>query len=62
MSKFLFFINFLQQVDVEKKLKEAPDNNYAIGVCMGDMLPFVILAGLAYLFFYIAKKNRQKDQ
>lgn len=62
MSKFLFFINFLQQVDVEKKLKEAPDNHYAIGVFIGTMIPFVILAGLAYFFFYIAKKNRQKNQ
>lgn len=59
IGKFLFFINLLQQVDVEKKLKNAPDNQYAIGVFIGEMLPFVILIGLAYFFFYWAKKKRK---
>ncbi|MFK5889160.1 MAG: hypothetical protein QM486_00335 [Flavobacteriaceae bacterium] len=61
IGKFLFFINLLQQVDVEKKLKDAPDNQYAIGVFIGEMLPFVILIGLAYFFFYLAKKKRNKS-
>jgi len=61
MGKFLFLINFLQQVDVEKKLKDAPNNQYTIGVFIGEMLPFVILIALAYFFFYLAKKKRKKD-
>ncbi len=61
MVKLVLFLNFLQQVDVEQKLKDAPDKQYAIGVFIGEMLPFVILIGLAYFFFYWAKKRRQKD-
>ena len=61
MGKFLFLLNFLQQVNVEKKLKEAPDNQYAIGVFIGEMLPFVILIALAYFFFYWAKKKRDNS-
>jgi len=61
IGKFLFFTNLLQQVDVEKKLKDAPDNNYAIGVFIGEMLPFIILIALAYFFFYLAKKKRNKS-
>ncbi len=55
----MYFINFLQQVDVEQKLKDAPDKQYAIGVFIGEMLPFVILIALAYFFFYLAKKKRK---
>jgi len=61
IGKFIFFIGLLQRVDVEQKLKDAPNKNYSIGVFIGEMLPFVILAGLAYLFFYWAKKKRKKD-
>jgi len=59
MGKLIFLINFLQQVDVEQKLKDAPDKQYAIGVFIGEMLPFVILIALAYFFFYQAKKRRK---
>lgn len=61
-AKLLFIITFMQQIDVAKKLKEAPDNRYSIGVFIGEMMPFVILIGLAYFFFYFAKKHRKKDQ
>jgi len=59
MDKFLTIFILLQQVNVEDKLKDAPDNNYAIGVFIGEMLPFIILIALAYFFFYIAKKKRK---
>jgi len=52
MGKLVFFLNFLQQVDVEQKLKDAPDKQYAVGVFIGEMLPFVILIALAYLGMY----------
>ena len=35
-------ILFLQQVDIEEKIKNAPDKGYEIGVFIGSMLPFVI--------------------
>ncbi len=60
-SKLIFFATFIQQVAIDQKLKEAPDNRYSIGIFIGEMLPFVILIGLAYFFFYLARKRRNKD-
>jgi len=56
---YLTILLFIQQVDIEKKLKEAPDSGYAIGIFIGDMLPYIILVGLAYYLYYKAR-NRQK--
>jgi len=61
MSKLLPLYILLQQVNVEEKLNDAPNNNYAIGVFIGEMLPFVVLIALAYFFFYLAKKKGNKD-
>lgn len=54
---YLLFFSLLQQVDIEEKIKNAPDNSYEIGVVIGTYLPFVLLVGLAYLFYYLAKKR-----
>jgi len=51
----------LLQVDIEEKMKNAPDSSYEIGVVIGTYLPFVLLIGLAYFFFYMAKKRRDKE-
>ncbi|MCA0152469.1 hypothetical protein [Winogradskyella vincentii] len=51
----------LQQVDIEQKIKEAPDDSYSIGVFIGSMLPFVILVIIAYLI-YRYNKNRIKEE
>ena len=55
------FLIFLQ-VDIEEKLKNAPDKSYEVGVVIGTYLPFVVLAGLAYLFYYLAKKRRDREK
>ncbi|WP_411894049.1 hypothetical protein [Winogradskyella sp. A2] len=55
----LFFI--LQQVDIEQKINDAPDDNYSIGVFIGSMLPFIILVVIAYLI-YRFNKNRIKEE
>ncbi|MFM7896677.1 MAG: hypothetical protein ACKO8L_12295 [Flavobacterium sp.] len=52
-------ILFLQQVNVEQKLKEAPDSQYQIGVLIGSFIPFLVLAGIAYTLYYRAKKREQ---
>ena len=57
MNRFLIL---LQQVDIEKKLEEAPHAGYSIGVFIGTMLPFVILVLIAYAIFR-HNKNRIKD-
>ena len=54
------FLTILQQVDIEKKLEEAPDAGYSIGVFIGTMLPFVILVIIAYAVFRY-NKNRIND-
>ena len=51
----------LQTVNIEEKVKNAPDNNYEIGLVIGSYLPFVFLIILAYLLYYNAKK-RNKSQ
>jgi len=54
-------ITLLQEVNIDEKLKEAPDDNYGIGVFIGTMLPFVILVIIAYLI-YRYNKNRIKNE
>lgn len=54
-------ISLLQKVNIDDKIKNAPDNGYLIGVWIGYVLPFVILAGIAYWMYYRAK-NRKDNQ
>ncbi|MFD2892018.1 hypothetical protein ACFS5J_08350 [Flavobacterium chuncheonense] len=51
----------LQQLDIEEKVKNAPDNGYQIGLLIGSYLPFVILVIVAYLLYYFAKKNKKRN-
>ncbi len=53
-------ITLLQEVNIDEKLKEAPDNNYSIGVFIGSLLPFVVLVIIAFAI-YRFNKNRFKD-
>ena len=57
----LSFIATLQQVNVEEKIKNAPDNSYEIGVVIGTYLPFAILVLIAYLAYYKAKNRKDLD-
>ena len=59
--KLLLVILQANTAQIEEKIKNAPDSGYEIGVVIGTYLPFVILAGLAWLFYYFAKK-RAKDK
>lgn len=58
MNSLLFLI---QAVDVEEKLKNAPDGGYQIGLIIGSFVPFVILVGLAYWMYYAAKKKGKNE-
>jgi hypothetical protein len=55
------FIAFFQQINVEEKIKNAPDNRYEIGIMIGTYLPFVLLALLAYFIYYKAKNRKDFD-
>ena len=52
---------FLQQLDIEEKLQNSPDKGYEIGVFIGSILPFVILALIAYAIYYFNKKRINKE-
>lgn len=54
-------ITLLQQVDIEEKIKNAPDKGYEIGVFIGSLLPFIALVLLAYLLFRYNKKRLNND-
>jgi hypothetical protein len=58
---FAGFIALLQKVDIEEKLKNAPDDGYQIGVVIGTYLPFVLLVGLAYFVYYKAKNRKDLE-
>ncbi|WP_437395974.1 hypothetical protein [Flagellimonas lutimaris] len=51
----------VQQTDIEKKMQEAPDSAYEIGVVIGSYLPFVVLAGIAYAIYRYNKKKRGSE-
>ena len=54
-------ILFLLQVDIEEKMKDAPDKGYEIGVVIGTYLPFVILVVIAYFMFSRFKNRKDLD-
>ena len=53
------FIARLKEINIEEKIKNAPDQGYEIGVFIGSMIPFVVLVALAYLMFRYNKKRNQ---
>ena len=55
------FIAFFQQINVEDKIKNAPDKGYEIGLVIGTYLPFILLAALAYFIYYKAKNRKDLD-
>ena len=58
---FASFIALLQTVDIEEKLKNAPDKGYEIGLVIGTYLPFVVLVALAYVVYYKAKNRKDLE-
>jgi len=55
------FIILIQQSNIEKKLEEAPDSAYEIGVVIGSYLPFVVLVVIAYAIYHYNKKKRDSE-
>jgi hypothetical protein len=50
-----------QDLNIEEKIKNAPDSSYEVGLFIGSMLPFVILVVIAYLI-YRRHKNKLKNE
>jgi hypothetical protein len=59
MNIISFFL--LLQVDIEEKMKTAPDKGYEIGVAIGTYLPFFILVVIAYFIFHKTKNRKDLD-
>tara|TARA_R110000868_G_scaffold238772_1_gene493240 strand:+ start:4966 stop:5139 length:174 start_codon:yes stop_codon:yes gene_type:complete len=57
----MLLINLIQDINIEDKIKNAPDSNYEIGVFIGSMLPFVILVIIAYILFRYNKNKINKN-
>lgn len=57
----MLLISLVQNVNIEEKIKNAPDSDYEIGVFIGAMLPFVFLVALAYLIYRYNKNKINKD-
>mgnify|MGYP000317086174 CR=1 FL=1 len=55
------FFSLIQQVTIDDKIKHAPDNGYLVGVWIGYVLPFAVLAGFAYLIYYRAKNRKDNE-
>ena len=58
--KYLILLTLLQ-VDIEEKMKDAPDKGYEIGVVIGTYLPFVVLVVIAYVMFNRFKGRKDLD-
>ena len=55
------FISVLQEIDIDEKLKNAPDSSYGVGIFIGTLLPFIVLVIIAYSI-YRYNKNRFKEE
>ena len=56
----MHLISLFQQTNIDEKIQNAPDNGYLIGVWIGNILPFVVLVGLAWWMYIRAKKRQNK--
>jgi len=53
------FLITLLQIDIDEKLKNAPDSGYQIGIVIGTYLPFILLIIVAYIMYH--KMKNRKD-
>ena len=58
----MYLLSIIQTVeDIEEKIEKAPDSSYEIGVFIGSMLPFVVLALIAYAIYIYNKRRLDKN-
>jgi len=58
LNILLFFL----QIDIDKKLENAPeDSGYQTGIVIGTYLPFILLVIFAYVLYYRMKKRKDLD-
>ena len=54
-------ITLFYQININEKLKRAPNSDYEIGVFIGTLLPFIILVTIAFLVFKYNKNKIKKN-
>ncbi len=52
------FLILLLQVNIDEKLKQAPDSSYQTGLIIGSFVPFIVLVALAYYMYYRFKNRK----
>jgi hypothetical protein len=57
----MHLILLVQQVNIEEKLKNAPDSGYETGLIIGSFIPFIVLMGLAYWMYNHFKKAKRNE-
>jgi len=55
-------LTLIQQVDINEKIKNAPNDSYEIGLFIGSLIPFVVLVTIAYLIYRYHKKKNIKNE
>lgn len=58
----LNIIVFFQQINIEEKIKNAPDKSYETGIVIGTYLPFILLVIFAYFMYHKAKNRKDLDE
>ncbi len=53
--------SILQEVNIEEKVKNAPNSEYEIGVFIGSFLPFLVLVIIAYAIYRYNKNNSNSE-
>ncbi|WP_170233949.1 hypothetical protein [Bizionia myxarmorum] len=53
--------SILQEIDIQEKVKNAPNGDYEIGIFIGSFLPFLVLVIIAYVIYRYNKNNVNKD-
>jgi len=57
----MLLTSLIQDINIEEKIKNAPDDSYGIGVFIGSMLPFVVLVVIAYSIYRYNKNRINKE-
>lgn len=54
-------ISIFQDLDIEEKVKNAPNGDYEIGIFIGSFVPFLVLVIIAYAIYRYNKNNSNID-
>lgn len=57
----MMLATILQEVNIEEKLKNAPNDDYGTGILIGNLIPFIVLVIIAYSVYYYNKKRANKE-